>query len=50
MVHSEGTVAFCSEEPEGRTCVGYAEAHASDPDPCWAKMAGAVCGVCDRRT
>ena len=50
VVHSEGTVAFCSEEPEGRTCVGYAEAHASDPDPCWAKMAGAVCGVCDRRT
>jgi hypothetical protein len=50
VVHSEGSVAFCSEEPEGRTCVGYAEAHASDPDPCWAKMAGAVCGVCDRRT
>ena len=50
MVHSEGTVAFCSEEPEGRQCVGYVEPHASEPDTCWAKTAGAVCGVCDRQS
>ncbi len=49
VVHAEGTVAFCSEEPEGSSCVGYGATHASEPDPCWAKVAGAACGVCDRR-
>ena len=48
VVHAEGTVAFCTEEPEGRPCVGYDRPHASEPDACWAKVAGAACGVCDR--
>jgi hypothetical protein len=49
VVHADGSVAFCSEESEGRMCLGYAEPHASEPDTCWAKVAGAVCGVCDRQ-
>jgi hypothetical protein len=48
VVHAEGTVAFCTEEPVGRSCFGYHTPHAAEPDPCWAKVAGAECGLCDR--
>ena len=48
VVHAQGTVAFCSEVAAGRPCPGYDTPHASEPDPCWTRVAGEACVICDR--
>jgi hypothetical protein len=48
VLHRQGEVAFCTEEIEGRVCLGYDTPHFSPPDNCWLVIAGTPCAICDR--
>ncbi len=47
VVHSDGEVAYCSEELDGNTCTGYGEPHLAGVMACRITPRGKRCAHCD---
>jgi hypothetical protein len=47
VLHSDGEVAYCSEELDGNSCAGYGEPHLAGVMACRITPRGTRCARCD---